>query len=78
MTAGGVVAPGIKKGGSMKTFYAGLAAIGWISGLILAGSETQGFGNQVILSTAGTLIFVISSLILINILRGKDDSNNLH
>ena len=48
----------------MKNFILAVAGVLWVVGLIMAGSETQGFGNQVILSTAGTMLFVVSTIFL--------------
>jgi len=51
----------------MKQILLGMFAM---TGLILAGSETEFFINQVILSTAGVCIFAVSMFGIIETFRG--------
>jgi|GEM_PF-3159344 len=54
----------------MKKIQTAIAGMAWITGLVLAGSEVQSFETQLIVSTAGTMLFAVSSMALIRILRG--------
>jgi len=53
----------------MKQSLIAILALLWVSGLQITGSEVNGFGNQVIVSTAGVCLFAVSSLGLTCILR---------
>lgn len=48
----------------MKTIKLTIATLITISGLMLAGAETEPFSKQVICSTAGVILFAIGGLLV--------------